>query len=347
MKTLEGADAQLRQGLAELLQQEPVSEQAALEIFGALADSGANAALKAAVLTALSAKGLSAPELAAFARAMLLAARGPIPHTGKILVDTCGTGGDGSGSFNFSSACALLVAALGIPVAKHGNRSVSSRSGSADFFQALGVPFQKTASEAQGALEQEGFAFLFARDFHPAMRGLAEVRQQLGIRTLFNLLGPLVNPARPSHQLIGCTSSQIGSLLAQTAQQLDLQRAFIVCGNDGWDEATPCGPFEVFEVGKGQVRARKMNPAEFDVRRCSPEDLRAGDAEDNARLLHALFRGERGPLRSAVVLNAALVLLLVGVADSPKAAAQIAGEGIDSGAASSLLQRLTKGEPKA
>src|SRR6185503_7596202 len=218
----------------------------ALEAEEALAELTAEStppSLQAAFLAALRSKGETPAELAGFAHGLLARAR-TVPRSLALpCVDTAGTGGDGTHSFNFSTAAALLVASLGIPVAKHGNRSVSSRCGSADLIAALGLPAPADPLEAGARLARDGFVFLFAPHFHPALRALSPVRRELGVRTVFNLLGPLVNPARPSHQLIGAASSELARRLAGAAGRLGLARAFVVHGA-GFDEATPCGPFQ-------------------------------------------------------------------------------------------------------
>lgn len=340
---LQPPDSCLRETLKRILERRLLDAPQAAEVFSALADAAASPLLKAGVLAALAARGTQPQELQAFARALLAAAKGPFEALGRPLVDTCGTGGDGSGSFNVSSACALLVASMGIRVAKHGNRSISSLSGSADFYSALGVPQASTPQEVQRCLARSGFAFLFAPHFHPAMAGLAGVRRELGIRTLFNLLGPLVNPARPSHQLIGCTDRASARLLAESSAHLGVQRAFVVVGFDGWDEATPCGPFQLIEQSAGRVLEREWAPEDFGMARCSPQELVGADAEHNAQLLRQLFAGQRGALRDAVLLNAALVLLLVEAAPAPLQAIQLASQAIDSGRAARFLGHLTKG----
>ena len=340
---LQAPDACLRENLKRILEARLLDDAQAAEVFSALADAAASPVLKAGVLAALAARGTQAQELQAFARALLTAAQGPIEAPERPLVDTCGTGGDGSGSFNVSSACAVLVASMGIQVAKHGNRSISSLSGSADFYSALGVPQASTPQEVQRSLARSGFAFLFAPHFHPAMAGLADVRRELGIRTLFNLLGPLVNPARPSHQLIGCTDHASARLLAESSAQLGVQRAFVVVGFGGWDEATPCGPFELIEQSAGRVTERRWLPEDFGLERCAPGELVGADAEHNAQLLRQLFAGQRGALRDAVLLNAALVLLLVEAAEEPLQAIERAGQAIDSGRAGNFLEHLTRG----
>jgi anthranilate phosphoribosyltransferase len=330
----------LRGLIEQVLEGRDLDESTAERLLCALAAGGLPAAQQAGLLVALRAKGESVAELVGFARGMLALARGPLPRRGSLLVDTCGTGGDGSGSFNLSSAAALLVAALGIPVAKHGNRAVSSRCGSADLMQALGIPFPDDARAAGALLARRGFVFLFAPHFHPAAAALAMLRRELGLRTAFNLLGPLVNPARPSHQLCGAFSPEAARKLAPASSALGVGRAFVVHGAGGLDEATPVGPFLLLEATGAGVREHVLDPRAFGLPPCRPEDLAGGDAAQNAGRLEALLRGERGPLRDALVLNAALVLLLVGRERDARAAARIAGQALDDGRTRALLCAL-------
>jgi len=334
------ATARLRVTLEDLLHGRELDRRSAETSFEALADPDVPNTLKGAFLTALRAKGETARELADFARAMLARATGPIACASPVLVDTCGTGGDGSNSFNLSTAAALVLAAAGVPVAKHGNRSISSRSGSADLIEALGIPFATTPRAASEKLAAHGFAFLFAPAFHTATAGVVTARRELGIRTLFNVLGPLVNPARPTHQLTGTGEAQTAERMAHALSRLDLQRAFVVRGTGGWDEATPVGPFTLLDVRDGRVEAQSVEPRDFGVDRCGAEDLAGGDAAENARLLAEIFAGATGPLRDAVLLNAALVLLLVERAQEPREAFRLAAAAIDDGRAQGLVERL-------
>ncbi len=329
----------LRPLLERVLSGADLDERAAEEALVSLTTAGSPPVLQAALLIALRAKGESAGELVGLARGMLALARGPIERQAP-LVDTCGTGGDKSGSFNLSTAAALLVASLGIPVAKHGNRSVSSRCGSADLLEELGVSFPADPRDASAALAASGFVFLFAPHFHPAAAALAPVRRELGVRTVFNLLGPLVNPARPSHQLVGACTAGAARTLALALARLSPGRAFVVHGSGGFDEATPAGPFLLCEVTPGDVQEHSLDPRDFGLRPCLAADLAGGDARANASRLRALFAGEQGPVRDAVCLNAALVLLLVGRERDPRAAVRAAAAALDDGRARALLERV-------
>jgi len=329
----------LRAALERVLEGQDLVDTEAEAALHALLEDDSPRALQAAFLTALRAKGETAAELAGFARGLLAHAQ-RLELTLPLLVDTCGTGGDGTHSFNLSSAAALLLAALGIPVAKHGNRAVSSRVGSAELFEALGIAFPASPGAAEAALERDGFAFLFAPSFHPALARLASLRRELGVRTVLNLLGPLVNPARPTHQLLGAATPALAQRLASAALALGLQRVFVVHGT-GFDEATPCGPFRLWIPRHDGHGSLTLDPGSLGVARCNPEDLAGGDARENAERLVALFAGrERGPLRDAVCLNAALVLLLVRRERDPRAALEVARAALDDGRALRLLARL-------
>ncbi len=314
-------------------------EEARLALHG-LAEPEENDVLKAGFLVALRAKGESANELRGFVRGMLELGKGPLPSRPATLVDTCGTGGDGSNSFNISSAAAILSAALGVPVAKHGNRSVSSRCGSADLFEALGLRFAETPEDATKRLEKIGFAFLFAPTFHPAAAAVAPARKALGVRTIFNILGPLVNPARPSHQLIGAYEPDVARRMAEALAGLGVTRAFCIHGEPGWDEATPAGQFLCVQVQGSKIDEGVLDPNDFGIERCRPEDLAGGDAKENVELFRRILDGEKGPLFDAVALNAALVLLLTGRESDPRAAYRVASAPLEDGRAKAYLDRL-------
>ncbi|HLS81033.1 MAG TPA: anthranilate phosphoribosyltransferase [Steroidobacter sp.] len=331
----------LRDSLEQLLEARDLSEEQAAQLLNDLTDPTLPPAMGGALLAALRAKGVTADELRGFARSMRKLARRPQIPSGSPLVDMVGTGGDGSGSFNLSTGAALLVAALGERVAKHGTSSVSSRSGSADVIRALGLNLPLEEQAAGACLEQTGFTFLFAPHYHPAMKAVMPVRQALGVRTVFNILGPLSNPAEPPFHLLGAYHVDIAALMADAMAGMPIERAYVVHGEGGWDEATPVGPFTLFDVRPGKVVRTIRSAQEFNLPPCRAEDLRGGDAAYNAHHLREVLLGrDRGPHRDAIVLQAALVLELMGRADSPVAAARMASEGIDSGAAGDMLRRL-------
>lgn len=309
-----------------------------------LASGSLDPAAAGAFLAGLKLKGETVEEIRGFARGMRrLAIR---PHVDEArrrrAVDVVGTGGDGSGSLNLSTGSALLAAAAGVPVIKHGNRSITSRSGSADVLERLRLPVPLEPSAVGPCLERTGFTFLFAPRFHPAMRHVAPVRRALGVRTIFNLLGPLTNPAAPPFHVIGAWSEDVAARMADVLSGLPIERAFVVHGAPGWDEATPCGPFTLFDVTPHRVGRETRDPADLGLARCAPADLLGGDAADNADALHAALRGGRGAHRDALALGAALALEVSGVAPNATTALELAGRAIDDGSATELLARLAE-----
>ena len=333
--------AALRDTLEQLLQGRDLDEAAASELLVSLTDTSLPPAMAGALLASLRFKGVTPTEVRGFAKAMRKLAIRPIIGHGAPLVDIVGTGGDGSGSFNISTGAAFLVASMGLRVVKHGNRAVSSRCGSADVVEALGLKLPLNEHAAGTCLDATNFTFLFAPYFHAATKAVAPVRQALGVRTVFNILGPLSNPAEPPFHLIGAYNLETAKLIADTLSGMPMERAFVVHGEPGWDEATPVGPFTCFDVRPGLVASRVRDAEEFGLRTCTAEDLKGGDAAYNAQRLRAVFEGEdRGPHRDALLLNAALVLELTGHAHSPIEAARLAANAIESGQARSFLQKL-------
>lgn len=331
----------LKETLELLLERQNLTEEQASELMLALTDTSVAPAMAGALLAALRTKGVTADEVRGFAKSMRKLARRPVLSPGTPLVDMVGTGGDGSGSFNLSSGAALLVASMGIRVAKHGTSSVSSRSGSADVIRALGLQLPLDETAAGECLDATSFTFFFAPHYHPAMKALMPVRQAMGVRTVFNILGPLSNPAEPPFHLLGAYSVDIAELMAHTVAGLPIERTYVVHGEPGWDEATPVGPFTLFDVRPGKVVRTTRHAEEFGLPRCTAEDLRGGDAAYNAEHLRAVLEGrQRGAHRNAIILQAALVLELLGKAASPIDAARMAEDAIESGAARKLLERL-------
>jgi anthranilate phosphoribosyltransferase len=333
----------LRDTLERLLDRNDLDEAAATELVLALTDPAMAPAMAGALLAALRAKGLTADEVRGFAKGMRQLARRPTLPAGPPGVDIVGTGGDASHSFNISTGASLLAAALGVRVVKHGNRSISSRSGSADLLECLGLPLPLDERLAGECLAATGFTFLFAPHYHPAMKEVAPVRRALGVRTVFNLLGPLTNPAEPPFGLIGAYSREAARLMAETLAGMPIERVFVVHGEPGWDEPTPCGPFELYDVRPGRIDRSERDPAHYGVARCTPQALAGGDAAHNAASLRAVFAGEdRGAHRDALVLNAALVLELTGTVRDAVDAVRAAASAIDRGDASRLVERLAK-----
>ena len=334
------AESSARRELDRLVRGEDLSEEQAAELLLALTEPSMPAAVAGALLVALRVKGETPEEIRGFASAMRRLARRPEIDGTNGAVDVVGTGGDGSGSLNLSTGSALLTAACGQPVVKHGNRSVSSRSGSADVLEALGLDLPLDERSAGRCLSRTGFTFLFAPYFHPAMKSLASLRRELGVRTVFNVLGPLTNPAQPPYGVIGAYDVGTAARMAQGFSGLPVERVFVVHGSPGWDEATPVGPFLLFDVRPGRVVRVERDPAACGLARCRPEELAGGDAAENARRLRAAFEGETGAHRDALVLGAALALEVTGSAPSPGAAVARAAEAIDGGAALRLVERL-------
>ena len=329
--------------LEQLLARKDLSEEQANGLLKALAAGNIPPAQAGALLVALRAKGEVAHEIRGLAVAMRELALDPeLPDVGDT-IDIVGTGGDGSGSLNISTGAALLTAACGLPVVKHGNRSISSRSGSADVLEALGLPMPLGPAMAAGCLEATGFTFLFAPHYHPAMKAIGPVRAALGIRTVFNILGPLANPASPPFHVIGAFSPSMARLMAESLAGMDIQRAFVIHGEPGWDEATPCGPFERYDVRPGDVRAALIDPADFDIPRASPESLVGGDVSANAaRLRAALENAESGPHRDALLLGAGLALEVSGRARNLTEGIAAARQAIDDGSAARLLGAIAR-----
>ena len=333
----------LNDTLDRLLDGQNLPEREAGELLVALAAPELAPAVAGALLAALRAKGVTAAELRGFAAGMRALARKPRLPVPLRAVDVVGTGGDKSGSFNLSTGAALLAAACGVPVVKHGNRAVSSRAGSADVLEALGVAIALDEQRAGDCLAATGFTFLFAPHYHPAMRSIAPVRAALGVRTVFNILGPLTNPAEPPFLVIGAFDLPTAELMAQALAGMNVEHALVIHGAAGWDEPTPVGPFELFDVRAGVVRRERREPADYGLAPCAPADLAGGDAVRNARLLQRVLAGEeRGPSRDALLLGAALALEVSGIEAAPRLAIARAAEAIDSGTATGLLGKLVR-----
>ena len=304
----------------------------------------------AALLVALHMKGETVEEIVGFAEAIRAAAT-PLPlHANSVLdasgtgrdalVDTCGTGGDASGTFNISTATALVAAAAGVRVAKHGGRSITSKCGSADVMEALGVKIELPPEAVARCLEQVGIAFLYAPAMHSAMKHVHPVRRELRLRTVFNLLGPLTNPAQATCQVVGVYSADLVEKLAEALSMLGLHRALVVHGSDGLDEITITGPTRIGEVREGRVRTYEVAPEDFGLERAGIDRIAGGDAAANAALIREVLSGERSPRRDVVLLNAAAALVAAGRADHLDDAVPIAAKAIDSGAAMKKLELL-------
>jgi anthranilate phosphoribosyltransferase len=306
----------------------------------------------AALLVALHMKGETVEEIVGFAEAIRGAATPLELHQNKTLdvsgtgrdalVDTCGTGGDTSGTFNISTATAFVAAGAGVRVAKHGNRSVTSKCGSADVMEALGVNISLPPARVAACLEEVGIAFLFAPLMHSAMKHVQPARRELRLRTVFNLLGPLTNPARATCQVVGVYSADLVEKLAEALSMLGLHRALVVHGSDELDEITISGPTRIGEVRDGQVHSYEVTPEEFGLQRATLEDISGGDATLNAELIRGVLAGKKSARRDVVLLNAAAALVAAARADHLRDAVPLAARAIDSGAALGKLEALIK-----
>jgi anthranilate phosphoribosyltransferase len=327
--------------LDTLVQRRDLSEAEAAALLRSLTTSELAPAMAGALLAALRAKGVTADEVRGFAGAMRSLARKPELPAGIDAIDIVGTGGDASGSLNLSTGAALLAAACGLPVVKHGNRSISSRSGSADLIEQLGFTLPLDETQAAQCFAATGFTFLFAPYFHPAMKALAPIRAALGIRTVFNLLGPLTNPAAPRFRLIGAYDTATAELMAGTLAGMDIERAWVVHGAAGWDEATPIGPFLAFDVTRAAIRRYEIDPREFKLAPCRSSDLAGGDAAANLAALLEVFAGrDRGAHFAALALQCGLALFIAGRATSIQMGIDMAQAAVDSGRADEWLRKL-------
>jgi anthranilate phosphoribosyltransferase len=310
----------------------------------------ATPAALAALLASLVMKGERPAEIVGFARAMRHHAVKLSAAAGEVF-DTCGTGGDRSGTFNISTASAIVLAACGLHVAKHGNRSVSSQCGSADVLEALGVNIQATPEIVERCLADVGVAFLFAPTFHPATKHAGQTRKDLGVRTAFNLLGPLTNPALPARQIVGVPRPELTELLARALSLLGSERAWVVHGADGLDELSTTGYTKVSECRGPSVQTFYVHPADYGLAKATPESLKGGDASTNAAIVRSVLSGETGAPRDVVLLNAGAALFVAGDTDTVKAGITKAAGAIDTGAAQDVLTRLVsvsnreKGKP--
>lgn len=293
----------------------------------------------AAFLASLATKGESPEELAAAARAMRACAK-HLQVLRQPVIDTCGTGGDGSGTFNISTTVAFVVAAAGGVVAKHGNRAVSSRCGSADVLEQLGIPTTVPAEKVEECIHRLGIGFMFAPAVHSATRAVVPVRQELGVRTIFNMLGPLTNPAGARFQVVGVFRADLTELFAQAMHLLGIQRAFVVHGHDGLDEISVCAPTRVTQMDRGRLRTYDLFPEMFFEELAAPGAIRGGDARQNAEIMLAVLGGETGPCRNVVLINAAAAFVAAGMAEDLHAGISLAARTIDSGAAREKLEAV-------
>jgi anthranilate phosphoribosyltransferase len=325
--------------LARLLDGHDLSRDEAREAMNTIMSGDATPAQIGGFLVALRLKGETADEIAGCAEAMRAHVLAVHPQRDD-LVDTAGTGGDGGRTFNISTAAALVAAAAGAGVAKHGNRAVSSASGSADVLEALGFELELPPERIAHSIDTLGFGFLFAPTHHPAMKHAAPVRKELAARTVFNVLGPLTNPAGARAQVVGVYSPDLVKTLAEVLAALGARRAFVVHGAGGIDELSPAGPNLVYEVVDGGVREREIDPLELGIARCAPEELRGGSPEENAAAIRDVFAGGDGGRRDAILLNAAGAIAAGGHAEDLREGLELAREAVESGAAAERLEVL-------
>ena len=331
----------LRTLLEKVMRNEDLTAEEAAAGMREVVEGRATPSVLAALLAALVVKGERPAEIVGFARTMREHAV-PLSSPPPNVFDTCGTGGDRSGTFNISSAAAIVVAASGVPVAKHGNRSVSSRCGSADVFEHLGVNMAAPPSVIEQTLHDANIAFFFAPMFHPSMKHAAATRRELGIRTTFNLLGPLTNPAGARRQIVGVPRPDLTELLARSLLVLGSERAWVVHGADGLDEISTTGHTKVSECRSGAVHTFYVHPAEFGVPKAAPGDLAGGDAAKNSGIVTRVLDGQTGPHRDVVLLNAGAALFVAGAVDSVVEGIERARTSIDSGAARDTLERMVR-----
>jgi anthranilate phosphoribosyltransferase len=330
----------IKQAIQSIIEGNNLSEKEMIEVMRVIMEGNATDAQIAAFLTALRIKGETVEEITGAVKVMrekVTAIKSP-PNT----VDTCGTGGDMSHTFNISTTSALVVAACGVPVAKHGNRSVSSSCGSADVLEALGIKIDLEPSKVEQCLESTGFGFMFAPLFHPAMKYAIGPRKEMGVRTIFNILGPLTNPAGTERQVLGVFSESLTEPLAHVLANLGVKHAFIVHGEDGLDEITITDRTKVSELKDDKIDTYFISPDDFGFNKAEKSELKGGNAEDNAKMTLEILRGRKGPKRDIVIINAAAALITGEKAGSFKEASVMASEAIDSGAVQNKLEEIKK-----
>jgi anthranilate phosphoribosyltransferase len=330
----------IQQAIQKLVMGEDLSRDEVALVMEAIADGNATPAQAGAFLAALRMKGETVEEITG-AASVMRARVDAITVAAPIFIDTCGTGGDGRSTFNISTAAAIVAASAGIPVAKHGNRSISSKCGSADVLAALGVNIDIDKAKVEACVAEVGIGFLFAPKHHPAFKAVAVVRRELGIRTIFNLLGPLVNPARARHQVMGVYEARWVPVLGRVLAALGAERAVVVHGQ-GMDEIAVTGSTDVCEAGSGEARDFTVTPEDLGLARWPEGDLAGGDASHNARMLRDVLAGQKGAPRDAVLANAGAAFYVAGAAESMAEGVRRAASAIDSGAARATLDKLVR-----
>ena len=330
----------LSEAIEHLLSGQPLDRSQARGVMDVVMAGEATPVQVAGLLIALRARGETVEEMAGFVDSMRAHAT-PLVLT-VAAIDTCGTGGDRANTFNISTAAALVAAGAGIKVAKHGNRAASSRCGSADVLEALGVAISLGPAGVRACIDEAGIGFCFAPAFHPSMRHAATARKELGVRTIFNVLGPLANPARVRRQALGVGAPGLAPLMVRVLQELGHERALVFYGEDGLDELTTTAASHVFELDGGSVREYRVDPQELGLPRSVPIDLRGGTPAENAAIIRQVFEGEKGARREVVLLNAAAATVAAGSAQDFREGLALAARSIDSGAAGRALDRLVR-----
>jgi len=330
----------IREAISMLVEGKSLSTDQAAQVMNEIMEGEVTPAQFGAFVTALRLKGETVEEIAGLVKTMRAKA---IPVlTKEPVIDVVGTGGDGKNTFNISTAAAFVVAGAGLKVAKHGNRAASSQCGAADVLEALGVKFELNAEQVQKCVEEVGIGFMFAPAFHPAMKYAGPPRREIGIRTVFNVIGPLTNPAGAKTYLLGVAETSLVEKLALVLQSLDCEHALVVHGEDGLDEITLTGKSRVCELKDGKIHTYTIEPGDFGLVRASLDDLKGGTAEENAALLRDILSGKKGPQRDIVILNAAAALVAGNKAESVEEGIKMATEAIDEGQALDKLKRLVE-----
>ena len=330
-----------KENLSKIVKREDLNEEQMSQMITDIFSGNITDAQIGAMMAALATKGETFEELAGAARAMRRKALRIQTSTGTV-VDTCGTGGDGAHTFNISTTTSFVVAACGVTVAKHGNRSVSSQCGSADLLEALGVKLDTAPEIVEEAVQDIGIGFLFAPLYHGAMRFAAKARKEVGLRSIFNMLGPLTNPAGANCQLLGVYAPELTDMFAHALQLLGAKRAFVVHGHDGLDEISVCAPTRISELKDGLIRTYDISPEQFFSEQAEPADLLGGNPEENAQITRNILNGEKGPKRNVVLINAAAALVAAGQAEDLKQGIRMAETAIDDGAAANKMEALIK-----
>jgi len=331
----------IKEATAKLINKEDLTYEEAMTVMDEIMSGGTSQIQTAAYLAALSAKGEVIDEITGSAEEMRMHAL-PVKYKGGELLEIVGTGGDGAKTFNISTTAALVIAASGVKVAKHGNRAASSSSGAADCLEALGVNIDLTPEECIGLLDSIGICFLFAQKYHTSMKYVAPVRKEMGIRTIFNILGPLTNPACADMQVLGVYSEELVEPLARVLANLGVKRGMVVYGQDRLDEISLSAPTSVCEFDKGKFSRYTIKPEDLGLSLCSKSDLAGGQPEDNARITRAILAGKKGPMRDAVLLNAGAGLYLAGKAESLGSGVKLAASLTDSGKAEAKLDEFVE-----